>query len=264
MLRAFAVLVLGLATLAVFDRCARARRGRRPGDRDPVAAGRAEPGSTDVTPPTRWSRATGACQCPGAIPVTVIGGGPLLPNRVYHQRSSYIRNTARRRRAAVTRSSPRRSCAARSGRESFSRSWSISSDLGRPTTRRGARRPSHASKTASSRTTEPDNDAPATIRNLFTCRSSCRQRKSVAIETIETIDLRAANKWTNERTPDAVRRPRETGNTASRRITFCVLAAAAVLTAAPAQADPASASENSCRMPDVVELPPAAAAPAIA
>jgi hypothetical protein len=45
----------------------------------------------------------------------------------------------------------------------------------------------------------------------------------------------------------------------SRRIAYCILAAAAVLTAAPAQAD-RECFENSCRMPDVVEPPPPAAA----
>lgn len=41
----------------------------------------------------------------------------------------------------------------------------------------------------------------------------------------------------------------------SRRIAFWVLAAAAVLTAAPAHAD-RECFENSCRMPDVIEPPP--------
>lgn len=47
----------------------------------------------------------------------------------------------------------------------------------------------------------------------------------------------------------------------SRRIVFGLLAAAALLTAAPAQAD-RECFENSCRMPDVVEPPPPQAVPA--
>jgi hypothetical protein len=49
------------------------------------------------------------------------------------------------------------------------------------------------------------------------------------------------------------------GNIMSRRIAYWILAAAAVLTAAPAYAD-RECFEDSCRMPDVIEPPPPSAA----
>ena len=66
---------------------------------------------------------------PGAVPVTVIGGSPLLPNEVYRRRNSTFRDTAARRSAAATRSSPPADRALPEPAESFSRSWSTSSDV---------------------------------------------------------------------------------------------------------------------------------------
>ena len=66
---------------------------------------------------------------PGAVPVTVIGGSPILPNPVYTRRNSYhpkYGSAPERGRNEVEPSSDR---ALPDPAESFSRSWSTSSDV---------------------------------------------------------------------------------------------------------------------------------------
>jgi len=57
---------------------------------------------------------------PGAVPVTVIGGSPILPNPVYSRRHSYHPKYGR---------VPERGRIEIEPAESFSRSWSTSSDV---------------------------------------------------------------------------------------------------------------------------------------
>jgi hypothetical protein len=71
---------------------------------------------------------------PGAVPVTVIGGSPVLPNEVYRRRNTYIPRYGRapeRGRYEVEPSSDR---PLPEPAESFSRSWSTSSDMAAPVT----------------------------------------------------------------------------------------------------------------------------------
>jgi hypothetical protein len=66
---------------------------------------------------------------PGAVPVTVIGGSPLLPNAVYSRRNSYHPRYGRAPQRGRQEIEPAADRALPDPAESFSRSWSTSSDV---------------------------------------------------------------------------------------------------------------------------------------
>ena len=66
---------------------------------------------------------------PGAVPVTVIGGSPVVPNEVYRQRNSYIPKYGRAPERGRYEVEPPADRALPEPAESFSRSWSTSSDV---------------------------------------------------------------------------------------------------------------------------------------
>jgi hypothetical protein len=65
---------------------------------------------------------------PGAVPVTVIGGSPILPNPVYTRRNSYHPTYGRAPERGRNEVEPPADRALPDPAESFSRSWSTSSD----------------------------------------------------------------------------------------------------------------------------------------
>lgn len=67
---------------------------------------------------------------PGAAPVTVIGGSPILPNAVYTRRHSYHPRYGRAPERGRNEIEPAADRALPDPAESFSRSWSTSSDTG--------------------------------------------------------------------------------------------------------------------------------------
>lgn len=71
---------------------------------------------------------------PGAVPVTVIGGSPVLPNEVYRRRNSYIPKYGRAPERGRNEVEPAADRALPEPAESFSRSWSTSSDTTAPVT----------------------------------------------------------------------------------------------------------------------------------
>src|SRR4051812_26179680 len=71
---------------------------------------------------------------PGAVPVTVIGGSPILPNAVYTQRHSYHPKYGRAPERGRMELEPAADRALPDPAESFSRSWSTSSDMTAPAT----------------------------------------------------------------------------------------------------------------------------------
>ena len=66
---------------------------------------------------------------PGAVPVTVIGGSPILPNPVYTRRNSYHPKYGRAPERGRNEVEPAADRALPDPAESFSRSWSTSSDV---------------------------------------------------------------------------------------------------------------------------------------
>ena len=66
---------------------------------------------------------------PGAVPVTVIGGSPILPNPVYTRRNSYHPKYGRAPERGRNEVEPPADRALPEPAESFSRSWSTSSDV---------------------------------------------------------------------------------------------------------------------------------------
>ena len=66
---------------------------------------------------------------PGAVPVTVIGGSPILPNSVYTRRNSYHPKYGRAPERARNEVEPAADRALPEPAESFSRSWSTSPDV---------------------------------------------------------------------------------------------------------------------------------------
>ena len=66
---------------------------------------------------------------PGAVPVTVIGGSPILPNSVYTRRNSYHPKYGRAPERGRNEIEPAADRALPDPAESFSRSWSTSSDV---------------------------------------------------------------------------------------------------------------------------------------
>lgn len=66
---------------------------------------------------------------PGAVAVTVIGGWPLGPNPVYHRRNSYHPRYGRAPQRGRLEIEPAADRALPDPAESFSRSWSTSSDV---------------------------------------------------------------------------------------------------------------------------------------
>lgn len=64
---------------------------------------------------------------PGAVPVTVIGGSPILPNAVYSQRHSYHPKYGRAPQRGRMEIEPAADRALPDPAESFSRTWSSSS-----------------------------------------------------------------------------------------------------------------------------------------
>ena len=65
---------------------------------------------------------------PGAVPVTVIGGSPILPNAVYTRRNPYHPKYGRAPERGRNEVEPPADRALPDPAESFSRSWSTSSD----------------------------------------------------------------------------------------------------------------------------------------
>ena len=66
---------------------------------------------------------------PGAVPVTVIGGSPIFPNPVYSRRNSYHPRYGRAPDRGRVEVEPPADRALPDPAESFSRSWSTSSDV---------------------------------------------------------------------------------------------------------------------------------------
>lgn len=66
---------------------------------------------------------------PGAVPVTVIGGSPIFPNPVYRGRNSYHPRYGRAPERGRLEVEPPADRALPDPAESFSRSWSTSSDV---------------------------------------------------------------------------------------------------------------------------------------
>ena len=71
---------------------------------------------------------------PGAVPVTVTGGSPVLPNEVYRRRNSYIPKYGRAPERGRYEVEPPADRALPEPAESFSREWSTSSDAAAPVT----------------------------------------------------------------------------------------------------------------------------------
>jgi hypothetical protein len=71
---------------------------------------------------------------PGAVPVTVIGGSPILPNSVYTRRNSYHPKYGRAPLRGRNEIEPAADRALPDQAEDFSRSWSTSSDVTAPAT----------------------------------------------------------------------------------------------------------------------------------
>ena len=71
---------------------------------------------------------------PGAVPVIVIGGSPVLPNEVYRRRNSYIPKYGRAPERGRYEVEPPADRALPEPAESFSREWSTSSDAAAPVT----------------------------------------------------------------------------------------------------------------------------------
>jgi hypothetical protein len=71
---------------------------------------------------------------PGAVPVIVIGGSPVLPNEVYRRRNSYIPKYGRAPERGRYEVEPPADRALPEPAESFSREWSTSSDTAAPVT----------------------------------------------------------------------------------------------------------------------------------
>ena len=71
---------------------------------------------------------------PGAAPVTVTGGSPVLPNEVYRRRNSYIPKYGRAPERGRYEVEPPADRALPEPAESFSREWSTSSDAAAPVT----------------------------------------------------------------------------------------------------------------------------------
>jgi len=71
---------------------------------------------------------------PGAVPVTVYGGSPVLPNEVYRRRNSYIPRYGRAPERGRYEVEPAADRALPDEPESYSRSWSTSSDVTAPAT----------------------------------------------------------------------------------------------------------------------------------
>jgi hypothetical protein len=95
---------------------------------------------------------------PGAVPVTVIGGSPVLPNEVYRRRNSYIPKYGRAPERGRNEVEPAADGALPEPAESFSRSWSTSSDVA-PANDTPRRSPNRAQPINSN---DPDT-VPATI-----------------------------------------------------------------------------------------------------
>ena len=100
---------------------------------------------------------------PGAVPVTVIGGSPILPNPVYTRRNSYHPKYGRAPERGRNEVEPPADRALPDPAESFSRSWSTSSDV--TPANDTPRPPSNRSQQMNS--TDPDM-APATITDPAT------------------------------------------------------------------------------------------------
>src|SRR3954465_9514651 len=71
---------------------------------------------------------------PGAVPVTVIGASPVMPNDVYRRRNSYIPRYGRAPERGRYEVEPAADRALPEPAETFSRSWSTSSDPTEPAT----------------------------------------------------------------------------------------------------------------------------------
>src|ERR1041384_717189 len=125
-LKATAPVIIGFAALL-------AATSARAGDTGPVIVIPSRPGVPVVINGRDASYAVvegdWGLSRPGAVPVTVIGGGPLLPNRVYHQRNSYHPRYGRAPARGRHEIQPAADRALPDPPESFSRSWSTSSEV---------------------------------------------------------------------------------------------------------------------------------------
>lgn len=125
MLRSFAILGLGFAMFVV---AAPARA-----DNGPVIAIPSRPGVPIVINGRDASYAVvegdWGLYRPGAVPVTVIGGSPLLPSRVYHRRNSYHPKYGHAPPRGRNEIEPAADRPLPEQPESFSRSWSTSSEI---------------------------------------------------------------------------------------------------------------------------------------
>jgi hypothetical protein len=82
---------------------------------------------------------------PGAVPVAVIGGAPILPNRVYNRRHSYHPRYGHAPERGRMEVDPQGDRALPDAAESFSRSWSTSPNvLPMNDTPRHSRAPAHS------------------------------------------------------------------------------------------------------------------------
>ena len=144
---------------------------------------------------------------PGAVPVTVIGGSPILPNAVYTPAEFVsFRNMAARRSVAAYEVEPAADRALPEPAESFSRSWSTSSDVA----------PANDTRSAMNRAqpinfSDADN-VPATITDPQTFQSGLQpvghyRSTSAGGITTERISRAATAGLTGE-TQDAARRER--------------------------------------------------------
>jgi hypothetical protein len=101
---------------------------------------------------------------PGAVPVTVIGGGPLLPNRVYHQRNSYHPKYGHAPPRGRHEIEPAADRALPDSPESFSRSWSTSSEVS-PVREQPRPSPSRWQERAQSSDPPDRDDTPAGVND---------------------------------------------------------------------------------------------------
>ncbi|HYI27126.1 MAG TPA: hypothetical protein VD863_04665, partial [Bradyrhizobium sp.] len=108
---------------------------------------------------------------PGAVAITVIGGSPILPNSVYTRRNSYHPKYGRAPERGRNEVEPAGDRALPDPAESFSRSWSTSSDItpASNTPRSGRTQPGHSTDpdyvppTITDPETYPQNFTPSVI-----------------------------------------------------------------------------------------------------
>ena len=156
---------------------------------------------------------------PGAVPVTVIGGSPILPNAVYTRRHSYHPKHGRVPERGRIEIEPAADRALPEPAESFSRSWSTSSDVApaNDTQRHYRAQPTNSS--------DADN-LPATITDPI--RTSARSLLIRGAGVVTPKELPRRHRGLNRR-PRCGETRTTNGNIMSRRITLLALTASAAL-----------------------------------